>query len=200
MVGKKRCGKGTACKILQRLIVEKPVFLVSTGDEMRKELAYKLFGLALRRYTVAEMVAELDKLKELLPEMRRMQQEYYQRRKLECGESYWLDKLAAHISKLGAQQPTIVLLDRVSHQYEADWIRKHGGLLYRISRPDVDSKNTDTHVSEIELERISCDLVFCNTGDLRGFTNLLYLTLHHYKQTFGTMKQPVELNYEELTN
>lgn len=205
LVGKKQSGKDTTCKLLREMCVYRCVIRLSYGDFMKLELGYKMFSSYIPKtilHTLAveqAMLQEIDYLKQTVPEFRKLLQDYYQRMLIEHGENYWDDMLAKAYAELVCMIPTIVVVTDVRYPKQAAWINSQGGVLWRIRRPDVDEKNTDTHSSETELESISPDRIFYNTGDIKNYAGSLYLSIRHFKLTFGqNIKHYEDIDYTKL--
>ena len=94
-------------------------------------------------------------------------------RRWNAGEDYWI-RQAEHI--LGAicktLQPDLVIFTDTRFINEADWIRCHGGQLWRVTRPRTFRQWAGglfrrAHRSETELRRIRCDREIRNAGTLK---------------------------------
>lgn len=62
---------------------------------------------------------------------------------------------------------------------EADYIKKHGGEVWRVERPGVNAVNQ--HISEWEMDNYKCDHGILNDGDLDQLRNLVK-TLYEHKE------------------
>lgn len=81
------------------------------------------------------------------------------------GPNAWVTALESVIAEQVGQfgQSPIVVSD-VRFPNEAEWVRRNGGVIWRVDRPGVGPING--HVSEKYIEEISPDLVLQNDGDL----------------------------------
>jgi len=204
LVGKKQSGKDTTCKLLREMCVDRRIVRLSYGDLMKLELAnlliqHMIFDGMAGMETNEDRIKWIDNLKENVSEFRFLLQEFYQRRLLESGLDYWDRQLAEKFLSGDYTQPTIVVVTDVRYPKQAAWINSQGGVLWRIRRPDVDKENTDTHSSETELESISPDKVFFNTGDVKQLAGTIYLSIRHFKLTFGqNIKHYEDIDYTKL--
>lgn len=69
-----------------------------------------------------------------------------------------MDVLAANCD--GAQ----FVISDVRFANEAQWVREHGGIVWRINRPGIEPVRE--HVSELEIDSIEPEAVIYNTGTL----------------------------------
>ena len=199
LVGKKQSGKDTTCKLLREMCVDRKIVRLAFADALKLEVAdiiYDEYG----QYDLHGKLHEVDSLKTKLPEFRRLLQDYGSRMKSEHGPDYWIARTAAQLSALDCTQPTIIVITDCRYANEAAWINSQGGVLWRIRRPDVDKENTDTHSSETELESISPDRIFYNSGDIKNYAGSIYLSIRHFKLTFGqNIKHYEDIDYEQTT-
>jgi hypothetical protein len=204
LVGKKQSGKDTTFKILEQLCVERNVVRLAFADALKLEVSNIIekanpspgFEGSFRD----ESIAWMDELKYKLPEFRKLLQDYGTRMRQEFGDDYWIKQTAAQIQHNVSQlKPTIIVITDCRYANEAAWINSQGGVLWRIRRPDVDKENTDTHSSETELESISPDRVFYNSGDIKQYAGSIYLSIRHFKLTFGqNIKHYEDIDYEQI--
>jgi hypothetical protein len=205
LVGKKQSGKDTTCKLLREMCVDRRVVRLAFADALKLEVCSLIekanpspgFEGSFRD----ESIEWMDKLKLDLPEFRKVLQDYGTRMRQIHGNDYWVKQTAAQIEHNVSQiKPTIIVITDCRYANEAAWINSQGGVLWRIRRPDVDKENTDTHSSETELESISPDRVFYNSGDIKQLAGTIYLSIRHFKLTFGqNIKHYEDIDYEQIT-
>lgn len=205
LVGKKQSGKDTTCKLLREMCVDRRIVRLAFADALKLEVTNELLmvmpidGMSGME-TDEDRIKWIDTLKATLPEVRKLLQDYGSRMKDKYGPDYWIARTAAQLATIDCTQPTIIVITDCRYANEAAWINSQGGVLWRIRRPDVDEKNTDTHSSETELEGISPDKIFYNTGDVSDFAGTIYLTIKHFKLTFGqNIKHYADINYAQIT-
>lgn len=80
--------------------------------------------------------------------------------KSEWGQDVWLQKLIDAVVRV--KDPAIIIIPDVRFTLEADWIRQNNGVIVRVER--VGQQNTDTHSSEVELDKIVPDWRLTNNG------------------------------------
>lgn len=76
------------------------------------------------------------------------------------GSDFWIRHMGFYVEKDSGVR---LVIPDVRFPNEADWIRKNGGVLIRVVRPD--SSPTDMHASEIEQDNIETDLTIQNTSE-----------------------------------
>ena len=149
-VGKKEVGKTTACKMVKRKVGE--VVHVNFKDALIAELRENFPGVLgelskLTGMTIRQMFIQKP------PIMRKLLQNYGTDLRRGDDDLYWCRawRLAVQAQKLS----TTVLVDDVRFLNEALAIRNKGGILIRLERPDLTSR--DTHSSEMEQDSIKAD-------------------------------------------
>jgi hypothetical protein len=108
-------------------------------------------------------------------------------------EDVWVKSAGIQLRNTwGASDRTLVVVTDVRFLNEADFIKKHQGLLVRIQRgPQQMGLWEDPHQSEMELEDIVPDLIVHNDGSLadlsgaaaRAFSLVSHLEKHRFSQT-----------------
>lgn len=78
--------------------------------------------------------------------------------------TYWLDRARATIQH-GLDENRLVVITDVRFQNEADFVREHGGKVWKVVREN--NTNTDKHPSETELASIGADYYVFNNGSLK---------------------------------
>jgi hypothetical protein len=127
--------------------------------------------LALDPYTVVgerltDVIPEVgwDYAKERLPEVRRLLQrlgtesirEYY-------GDDIWVNR---GLKSAAAVNGPVVITD-VRFPNEADAIKRAGGVLIRITRPDRDTSRDASHASETHIDTLPVDMVIANDAEIK---------------------------------
>lgn len=86
---------------------------------------------------------------------------------------YWTSKTALRIHQLASQRIAhrIVITD-VRFDNEADVVTRHGGLIWRVTRPGCEVA-PGAHISEVTGEAFSPDAVLNNTHDIRHLQQLV---------------------------
>ena len=164
LVGNKRVGKDTTANIL----AEKYGFERLAFAEPLKEVISLLFDIDTSDNT------NIDK--EELTEYGISRREFYQKfgtdfihndiynyfpqleehipRKL-----FWIKKIFRKIEKLKKEGKKLFVISDVRFIHEADYILKNGGLLIKITRPEINITK-DKHISELEVNKIPKDKIF----------------------------------------
>lgn len=76
------------------------------------------------------------------------------------GDDFWVANMEARFQ---SSSPTHVVVSDVRFQNEADWIKKHRGILVRVKdTTSASSSTTDHHVSETEQQSIQEDVLILN--------------------------------------
>jgi hypothetical protein len=96
------------------------------------------------------------------------------RRKL-FGEDYWVAKMDYELRRIEDASPLVVITD-VRFKNEAELVRSHGGLLWRVERPQ--SSRVDVHQSETEADDIAADRVIDNSGSLEELEQIVARAYH----------------------
>lgn len=145
LVGKKQSGKDTAFNALKAAFGN-AVMRVSFADELKKEICEQLR-------------ADLDLLNanKNLPPFRSLLQNYGEWRRKQ-NLDYWI--LKASVEQPIQLSTKLIVFTDCRFQNEAESIRKIGGKLIRIVRPDLIAD--DTHVSEVEQDKIFVDMHIYN--------------------------------------
>lgn len=145
LVGKKSSGKDTAFNALKAAFGD-AVVRVSFADELKKEICEQLR-------------ADLDLLNanKNLPPFRSLLQNYGEWRRKQ-NVDYWI--LKASVGQAIQPSTKLIVFTDCRFQNEADSIRKLGGKLVRIVRPDLIA--TDNHISEVEQDSIFVDMHIYN--------------------------------------
>lgn len=76
------------------------------------------------------------------------------------GDDVWIKEIEVEIANI--KEPAIILIPDVRFLREASWIRSRGGLVIRVEK--AGQENTDSHVSETELNKIKADFRLYNNG------------------------------------
>ena len=97
------------------------------------------------------------------------------------GRDVWIRLLEQRLQANRAQQVTRFVIPDVRFTVESDWLRRQGGVIWRVERPGV--APVREHVSESAIELIGSDRVILNDG-----------TLDELRKTVGA--ELARLNYE----
>lgn len=79
------------------------------------------------------------------------------------GEMVWIDALER---QLYLDTPGNVVITDVRNLNEADWIRRFGGVVWRIHRPIDRSGAADRHETEVGVDRLVANFEIANDGSL----------------------------------
>lgn len=92
-----------------------------------------------------------------------------------CGENYWIDKYRQAVAQDGSP---FILTPDVRFKNEYDAIKSLGGIVVRVTRPELTSD--DLHPSETSLDNENFDWTIVNSGtlsDLRAKVSMLALKI-----------------------
>lgn len=187
VTGRARHGKDTVGKLLEEYGYRRFAFadtlkamalvlnpIVGTGDEL-----YERFGDDLRlSHGEAFRFPPLVRLKDLIetlgeeeakkwPEVRR----FYQVLGTDAARGFlggdvWIDALAKKVVPLCTNKVPVVITD-VRFPNEAAWIRRLGGEVWRVVRPEEEAGGIPAeHPSEANTSTIPADLIILNDGDI----------------------------------
>ena len=167
VTGRKQHGKNTVCDVL----AEHGFTIIGFADTL-KDLSYAvdpIIGISRHGDPIylAEAVDELgwEYVKENYPEARRfLQRMGTEGARKHLGDSVWIDSWA---KKVYALQGANVAVSDLRFANEAEAVRAHDGLVWKVVRPSrVTTTTADQHASETELESIATDHIFINDGTL----------------------------------
>lgn len=149
LVGKKQSGKDTAFDAL-KVAFGKRVHRMAFADALKTEIC---------EYLRAD--PDLLNMHKNLPPFRALLQAYGVWRRSQS-EDYWLmkaDSLATF-----PQGTELVVITDCRFLNEAEWIRRKGGKLIRITRPSLalDDNELNKHSSEVEQDSIFVDMHIAN--------------------------------------
>lgn len=171
--GKKRSGKDTLFQILNKHVPN--VERIAFADELKRhlEILNPIIHFENGRLVhLDEMLNRYgwDRLKELIPEARRLLQVYgTDVIRDNIADSVWVDKCIQKVREINKDNKIAVITDlRFENEYER--IKNEGGFLIKIVRPSAN--NADTHKSESELESSLFDLVIYNDSTLEELEEL----------------------------
>lgn len=155
-----------------------------------KEAAAQMFGIPVWEFYDRELKEQIH------PFWKITRREILQKFGTECArhvfyDDFWIRRASMHINTITdvKEDPTSLvplnmIITDVRFENEGDWIRKRGGMVVHVMRPDTDgisvSENYDssTHASEMGLAPRPEDIIIDNTGSLESFhgkIELLYL-------------------------
>lgn len=165
--GKKRSGKNAVAKFIA-MQTSMPCFEQSFADGLKAEVA-KACGVS-RTY-----------LEENKDNFRLILQGWGTdfRRKL-VDDLYWIKKMDKALQHQYAINPdSVALITDVRFLNEADYVRKCGGVVVRVNRPE--SASVDEHVSETELDDYKFDFVINNNSTLNNLASDVRMLIHNLK-------------------
>jgi dephospho-CoA kinase len=168
--GYARSGKDTVADIL---VKEYAFERISFADPIRKilyELSPTVDGERLSDM-VDQYGWDIAKSKE---EIREFLQVLGYSARMNIHEDVWI---MAAFSKMRADRNYVIADVRFLN--EANYIKKHGGEIWRVERPGVTAVNQ--HVSEWEMDNYPCDHGILNDGNLEQLRNLVK-TLYEHKE------------------
>jgi hypothetical protein len=150
---KKHSGKDTLGKFLYEEILKHYVIsfpcITHFADHLKEELAQ----------ACGVLTEEINGNKDLFrPALQWWGTEF--RRKFGKNDNYWVDKMGTYLHGLDSR---LVIIPDVRFPNEAEWIKRKGGKLIKITRPELNS--IDTHASEIAMDNFSgWDMEVINDG------------------------------------
>ena len=148
LIGFKQVGKSTAAKHLEG----RGFIRISMKDALVAELRKNFLNLLMDLADIYGL--SIDELfDQKPPAMRSLMQHYGTEVRRGDKDSYWTDQWEDAVQKSGTQH---VVVDDVRFFNEAEAVRRQGGILTRLVRPDITSGGT--HASEAEQLQIVSDL------------------------------------------
>lgn len=156
LIGFKKVGKSTAAKHLESRGFNRINFKDALIDEMKKNFPDTLRELSdVYALTVEELFDQKP------PAMRGLMMNYGTEVRRGDNGSYWTDQWNKSVS-LSSQSSIVV--DDVRFLNEAQAVKDRGGILIRLTRPDIPSGGN--HASEKEQLEIVADYTLeCNMGE-----------------------------------
>lgn len=156
LIGFKQVGKSTAAKHLEG----RGFTRINMKDALVAELRQNFPNLLQNLADIYDMtVDELFEVKP--PAMRSLMQNYGTEVRRGDSDTYWTDQWEDSVEKSGTQH---VVVDDVRFLNEAEAVRHQGGILIRLTRPDI--TDGGTHASEIEQLQIVADhTIDCVSGE-----------------------------------
>jgi hypothetical protein len=179
LVGKKRSGKDTFASVLVEDFGYRRIAFADPLKAMAERVdpivgPARFAGTSSTYHYLSEVLARLgwEAAKDLVPGVRRTLQNLGQAVRAD-DPTYWVDKARTEILRsvttgIDNYNGTPVVVTDVRMENEAQMIRDLGGLVFRITRPEVGSTaEEDRHISETELDGITADETISNSGTLR---------------------------------
>lgn len=178
LMGYARSGKNTVANVL----VRKYGFTEMAFADALREMALGINPIVdflpsgVYRYQNAISDYGYDEAKSQFPEVR----EFLQRLGTEgvrdvLGPDTWVDLVERRWHADG--QPDLVITDvRFPNEYEM--VRRNGGVLARVKRPEVQA--TNRHISESALDSHDSDFVFWNDGTIADLENKVDVLLKRF--------------------
>jgi len=174
LTGKRKSGKDTVCKILQKLLPKHNFRRLAFADPLKEEVATML-GIT---------VEQLEKIKNE-PLFRKLLQDVGVDKRKQ-NPTYWIDKLK---EKIDTKNNYIITDCRFLN--EAEEMKKYDDgknlvTILRVERKQETKTNEDLHISETELEGIRTDFTIYNMNTLHW---LEHIELKHVKDFLETTKR-----------
>lgn len=152
LVGKKGSGKDTVADYL----VSKRKFTKKAFADPLKKVIQQLFLVNPEQLSDPVKKEECDSRWNLSPRQM-MQMVGTNMVRDQLGTDFWIQ----HMEFSYSDDSDVVISD-VRFQNEADWVEKKGGILIRIQNPISSPNHQDSHISEIELEKIKTQFTIYN--------------------------------------
>ena len=133
--GKKRSGKDTAATMIREALPHHNVVTLSFA------LPLKAFVARAYNISVEQLENEKARWRKALQFTGSYCRELY-------GDDYWIRQVNVQLNQ--CTDTDVVIITDVRYRNEADYVRKLGGVVVRVNRPNVDT--LDMHSSEIELD------------------------------------------------
>lgn len=187
ITGRKRAGKDSVASVLieeagfQRVgfsdslkalaLLVNPIVDVESFTPEGDEWGDYSYPIGVRYASLVEEIG-LERAKEE-PEVRRILQHLGTDIRTVLGEDVWVNNWYERVDGLvpdhGDREDLKVVVPDVRFINEANEIRRCGGVIWRVERPDpFDLLPPDLHVSETEMDGITPDFTFYNDGTLGG--------------------------------
>lgn len=166
--GKKRSGKDTAANMIRVALPQYNVVTLS--------FALPLKAMVARSYNVSieQLENEKARWRKALQFTGSYCRELY-------GDDYWIRQLNTELNK--CDDNDVVIVTDVRYVNEANYIRKLGGVVVRVNRPNVDT--FDMHSSETELdtyEHFWHKFTAMDLSELQNEVNNITKKLHEEKK------------------
>lgn len=159
LVGFKQVGKSTAAKHLEGRGFKRHNFKDALVKEMKENLHETLDQMVFD-HLHWEGMKSIDDLFQLKPPlMRALMQNYGTDVRRKDNDNYWVDQWAKN--SYGMDH---IVVDDVRFINEAEKVRERGGIIVRLTRPDIETGGT--HASETEqLEIVADHTIDCEPGN-----------------------------------
>jgi hypothetical protein len=180
LTGKKRSGKTTAGDFIQQYTGSARI---NFKAPLLEEVTQNFPGL-LQAISNAMDKTDYDGwewsterlLHEKPPLIRALLQDYGTNVRRADNRNYWVDRWVNRVTLI----PVDIVTDDVRFINEADAIRAQGGVIIRIVRRGLE--NTDTHISETEMDLIEPDYtITVDDGDVQGLYKQLEKVLTYVR-------------------
>lgn len=104
-----------------------------------------------------------------LPEVRRFYQQLGDEARDVLGQDVWIGALAERLGVYRPEDTRRIVISDLRYVNEAAWVRRMGGEVWRVTRPDFDNGVDPNHPSEREVPALLADLDILNDGTLAEF-------------------------------
>lgn len=149
--GKKRSGKDTVADMLQMFIP--------------KTIKYH-FATPLKREVAMAMNVSVEYIDQHKDNFRKILQGYgTDYRRMLFGDDYWVNKMQTALSVISTNGSiNNIIIPDVRFKNEYEFVKRNHGIMIRVNSSRTD--NTDTHISETELDTFKFDYTIDNSGTL----------------------------------
>jgi phosphomevalonate kinase len=151
--GKKKSGKDTVASLLAANLPKGSAIRYHFADALKREVAI-MYGV-----TVDFIESHKDAFRLIL------QGHGTDYKRNLYGHDYWVRKVEEALPQFERSGFKVLLIPDVRFFDEAEWVRKQGGSVIRVTKMYDDT--TDKHPSEIELDDYKFDKVIENNGTLK---------------------------------
>lgn len=96
-------------------------------------------------------------------------------------ENTWINNVQKQIVAEQGEQESLWLacVTDVRQPNEVEWVHSHGGIVWRVTRPDIDRNHTlDQHETEKYIETLDADVDILNGGTLADLYTSVKLWVH----------------------
>lgn len=97
------------------------------------------------------------------------------------GPNTWIRQVQKQIEAEQGEQESLWLacITDVRQPNEVEWVHRHGGVVWRVTRPDMDRSHTlDQHETEAYIEQLDADVDILNNGTLVDLYETVKLWVH----------------------
>jgi hypothetical protein len=150
--GKKGSGKDTVCAIIKQEFPHLRVQRLAFADPLKMEVAGVL-GVP---------VADVDAKKALFRGMLQWWGTEWRRGQ---NDLYWINQMHEMV-EIARNLCDICVITDCRFKNEANYVREHGGKVFRVNRPALETCHRSAHASETALDDFLFDGIIWNSGDI----------------------------------